>query len=75
MPSCFLARRSLITGPVNVESEGPYEPQHLLAEAIKVMREKISSIRVAAEALLAGDDDDIPSGSKSTSEDVEMAGP
>ncbi|TEB37995.1 hypothetical protein FA13DRAFT_1751826 [Coprinellus micaceus] len=36
----------------NVESEGPYQPERLLPEAIKVMREKIATIRQAAEALL-----------------------
>ncbi|KAF9053420.1 DNA-directed RNA polymerase [Panaeolus papilionaceus] len=35
----------------NVESEGPYAPERLLPEAIKVMREKISVIKKAAEAL------------------------
>lgn len=39
---------------VNVESEGPYEPERLLPEAIKVMREKIATIKQAAEALLYG---------------------
>ncbi|KAH9856839.1 insert subdomain of RNA polymerase alpha subunit [Lenzites betulinus] len=37
----------------SVESEGPYAPEALFPEAIKVMRGKISSIRAAAEALLA----------------------
>ncbi|KAG2015205.1 RNA polymerase subunit, variant 2 [Coprinopsis cinerea AmutBmut pab1-1] len=46
----------------NVESEGPYAPERLLPEAIKVMREKIATIKAAAEALLndqngAGDGD------------------
>ncbi|KAJ7056564.1 DNA-directed RNA polymerase [Mycena amicta] len=36
----------------NVESESAYPPQRLLLEAIAVMREKISSIKSAAEALL-----------------------
>jgi len=36
---------------VNVESEGPYEPERLLPEAIKVMREKLAIIKQAAEAL------------------------
>ncbi|KAI0933608.1 hypothetical protein AcW1_005394 [Taiwanofungus camphoratus] len=40
----------------NVESEGPYAPERLLPEAIAVMREKIASIRMAAEALLADAD-------------------
>ncbi|KDR69741.1 hypothetical protein GALMADRAFT_77215 [Galerina marginata CBS 339.88] len=35
----------------NVESEGPYAPERLLPEAIKVMREKLAIIRQAAEAL------------------------
>ena len=44
---------------VNVESEGPYEPQRLPLEAIRVMREKISALKVVAEALRAqGDPDD-----------------
>ncbi|KAL0953641.1 hypothetical protein HGRIS_004845 [Hohenbuehelia grisea] len=37
----------------NIESEGPYAPEQLLPEAIKVMREKLDTIRKAAEALLA----------------------
>ena len=44
-----------------MESEGPYAPEELLPEAIKVMRGKIASIRVAAEALLA-DSEDLGSG-------------
>jgi DNA-directed RNA polymerases I and III subunit RPAC1 len=44
----------------NVESEGPYTPERLLPEAIKVMRDKIASIRKAAEALLANADGDLP---------------
>jgi len=36
---------------VNVESEGPYEPERLLPEAIKVMWEKLVIIKQAAEAL------------------------
>jgi len=35
----------------HVESEGPYEPERLLPEAIKVMREKLAIIKQAAEAL------------------------
>ena len=60
--------------PVSVESEGPYEPERLLPEAIKVMREKIASIRAAAEALLTGDNEggDIPPSRKIDGEDVEM---
>ncbi|KAH9974203.1 DNA-directed RNA polymerase [Russula vinacea] len=37
----------------NVESEGPYEPQRLPLEAVRVMREKISVLKSAAEALRA----------------------
>ena len=40
-----------------MESEGPYAPESLLPEAIKVMRGKIASIRAAAEALLADSQD------------------
>jgi DNA-directed RNA polymerase I and III subunit RPAC1 len=43
---------------VNVESEGPYEPQRLPLEAIRVMREKISALKSAAEALGAQGDRD-----------------
>jgi hypothetical protein len=43
---------------VNVESEGPYEPQRLPLEAIRVMREKISTLKAAAEALGAQGDPD-----------------
>ncbi|GJE94214.1 DNA-directed RNA polymerase, alpha subunit [Phanerochaete sordida] len=58
----------------NVESEGPYAPERLLPEAVKVMREKISSIRAAAQALLADADGDVPgeATSKDTDGDVEM---
>ncbi|KAI0749053.1 hypothetical protein C8Q74DRAFT_1374167 [Fomes fomentarius] len=40
-----------------VESEGPYMPESLFPELIKVMRAKITSIREAAEALLADSQD------------------
>ena len=36
---------------VCVESEGPYAPERLLPEAIKVMREKLAIISEAAVAL------------------------
>ncbi|KAI0764285.1 insert subdomain of RNA polymerase alpha subunit [Trametes elegans] len=36
----------------SVEAEGPYTPEALFPESIKVMRSKIASIRSAAEALL-----------------------
>ncbi|KAN0111584.1 DNA-directed RNA polymerase, insert domain containing protein [Russula decolorans] len=42
----------------NVESEGPYEPQRLPLEAIRVMRGKISTLKAAAEALRAQGDPD-----------------
>ncbi|KAI0257000.1 DNA-directed RNA polymerase [Lactifluus subvellereus] len=42
----------------NIESEGPYEPQRLPLEAIRVMREKISTLKSAAEALRAQRDPD-----------------
>ena len=51
----------LTYGIVSVESEGPYTPESLFPEAIKVMRGKIASIREAAEALLA-DSQDLGSG-------------
>ena len=38
--------------PVNVESEGPYAPEKLLPESIKILRQKITTIRSAAEQLL-----------------------
>lgn len=40
---------------VNIESESAYAPERLLPEAIHVMREKIATIKKAAEALLADD--------------------
>jgi DNA-directed RNA polymerases I and III subunit RPAC1 len=54
-----------------VESEGPYAPERLLLEAIKVMRSKLALMKKAAEALLDHDQDDIV---VSGSGDVEMAG-
>lgn len=64
---------------VSVESEGPYTPESLLPEAIKVMREKIASIRAAAEGLLE-DSQDVGSGAVAghtgdADGDVEMGGP
>ncbi|RDB16866.1 DNA-directed RNA polymerases I and III subunit RPAC1 [Hypsizygus marmoreus] len=41
----------------SIESEGPYNPERLLPEAIKVMREKIATLRAAAEALQNGEGD------------------
>ena len=43
---------------VNIESEGPYVPERLLLESTKVMRQKISTLRRAADALLASDSGD-----------------
>ncbi|KAI0739508.1 insert subdomain of RNA polymerase alpha subunit [Daedaleopsis nitida] len=62
----------------SVESEGPYTPQSLFPESIKVMRAKIASIREAAEALLA-DSQDLGSGAAvgngpDADGDVEMSG-
>ncbi|KAI1784392.1 insert subdomain of RNA polymerase alpha subunit [Ganoderma leucocontextum] len=61
----------------SVESEGPYTPESLLPEAIKVMRGKIASIRAAAEALLA-DSEDLGSGAvvsgPDADGDIEMNG-
>jgi DNA-directed RNA polymerases I and III subunit RPAC1 len=42
-----------MTAAVNIESEGPYRPELLLPEAIKVMRDKISAIKSAAQELLS----------------------
>ena len=48
----------LVTGrlrdmvPVNVESEGPYAPEKLLPESIKILRQKIATIKSGAELLL-----------------------
>lgn len=41
---------------VNVESEGPYAPERLFLESIKVMRDKIATIKAAAEGLMANAD-------------------
>lgn len=40
----------------NVESEGPYAPERLFLESIKVMRDKIATIKAAAEGLMANAD-------------------
>ncbi|KZT04796.1 uncharacterized protein LAESUDRAFT_657174 [Laetiporus sulphureus 93-53] len=60
----------------NVESEGPYKPQDLFAESIKVMRQKLTNIRQAAEALSADVDGAgvHPNGVATADGDVEMAG-
>ncbi|EKM55347.1 uncharacterized protein PHACADRAFT_161317 [Phanerochaete carnosa HHB-10118-sp] len=56
----------------NVESEGPYAPERLLPEAVKVMREKVASIRAAAQALLADTDGDIPGEPKGKGVDIDV---
>jgi len=60
----------------SVESEGPYAPQDLFPEAIKVMRAKIANIRRAAEALLAdADGGGLPGSAVAGADgDVEMGG-
>ena len=50
---------------VSVETESAYEPQKLPLEAIGIMRDKITTLRRAAEGLLAPD----PSGDG----DIDMA--
>nr|KAF9651434.1 hypothetical protein BDM02DRAFT_736089 [Thelephora ganbajun] len=52
----------------NVESEGTYAPEKLLPESIKVLRQKIATIRSAAERLLAEIE-----GEPAVQGDVEMA--
>ncbi|TFY63934.1 hypothetical protein EVG20_g6123 [Dentipellis fragilis] len=42
----------------HVESEGPYAPERLPLESIKVMREKIATLKRAAEGLLVADSGD-----------------
>ena len=54
--------------PVNVESEGPYAPEKLLPESIKILRQKIATIKSAAELLLVEIE-----GEPATEGDVEMA--
>ena len=41
---------------VNIETEGPYAPERLLLEAIKVMRHKIATIKEAAKGLMERND-------------------
>jgi DNA-directed RNA polymerase I and III subunit RPAC1 len=57
---------SNLIDPVNIESEGPYEPEQLLPESIKVMRDKIAVLKRAAMALVDGGQGD---------GDVEMTAP
>ena len=66
--SCYSEHSYIL---VNVESEGPYPPERLFLESVKVMRDKIANIRRAAEVLLSGGADE--STSKGV-EDVEMSG-
>jgi DNA-directed RNA polymerase I and III subunit RPAC1 len=42
---------------VSIESTGSYAPQDLFPESIKVMREKIATLKAAAESLRATPDD------------------
>jgi DNA-directed RNA polymerases I and III subunit RPAC1 len=58
---------NMLIAVVNIESEGPYAPERLLPEAIKVMREKIAKIKKAAEALVDGGE------AGGVGEDVDMA--
>ena len=54
MSLCISSLWSLVVDPnpvVSVESEGPYAPERILPEAIKVMREKLLVITEAAVAL------------------------
>ena len=53
---------------VNVESEGPYAPENLLPESIKILRQKIAKIKSAAEQLLVEIE-----GEPAVQGDVEMA--
>lgn len=56
-----LSKAQVISAAVNVESEGPYAPERLFPESIRIMREKIANLRKTAEALneqiSAGDGD------------------
>ncbi|OCH88520.1 insert subdomain of RNA polymerase alpha subunit [Obba rivulosa] len=52
----FFSRVLMSVCAVNVESEGPYAPEEMFLESIKVMRAKIALVREAAEALLAAPD-------------------
>jgi len=45
-----------LSGVVHVESEGPYAPERLFKESVRVMREKISVVRAAAQRLATGVD-------------------
>ncbi|KAL6304967.1 insert subdomain of RNA polymerase alpha subunit [Sparassis latifolia] len=58
----------------SVESEGPYAPEKLFPESIKVMREKIASIRQAAEALLVDSGGALEPGIVGPDGDVQMGG-
>ena len=68
-PEPLLVKRHLSDVPsVNVESEGPYAPEKLLPESIKILRQKIGTIKSAAEQLLVEIE-----GEPATQGDVEMA--
>ncbi|KAK7691395.1 hypothetical protein QCA50_004794 [Cerrena zonata] len=54
----------------NVESEGPYAPERLFLESILVMRQKIATIKDAAEGLMRGEDEPVPEAAADG--DVEM---
>ena len=64
----FFARYSCNVFLVNVESEGPYAPEKLLPESIKTLREKIATIKLAAEQLLVEME-----GEPTSQGDIEMA--
>ena len=50
---CFC--QYLVPCPVNVESESAYEPQRLPLESVRIMREKIATLREAALSLTTPD--------------------
>jgi DNA-directed RNA polymerases I and III subunit RPAC1 len=62
---------------VNIESESAYKPERLLPEAIKVMRNKIATIRMAAQALVleASSSSSSSTGKAGGDGDVDMAAP
>lgn len=67
-PALLVRRHSRDVLLVNVESEGPYTPESLLPESIKILRQKIATIRSAAEQLLVEIE-----GEPAVQGDVEMA--
>lgn len=56
------------TFPVNIESEGHYAPEKLLPQSIKILKQKIATIRSAAEQLLVEIE-----GEPASQGDIEMA--